>query len=140
MTERATWCSVLAGPAAGAAAPVVEDLRAAADELLRSQHPGARRIGDAIDAWLTFGGDLQSRLGVRPRRGKRSMPQQQRLRARDAALRELAGTIDANPTERARRIAEWSRTGHPLVVAIHAEIGPVPKSPAQVARILRSAD
>lgn len=140
MAPRATWCSVLEAPTTGAGAPVAEDIRVAASELLQSEHPGARRIGAELSAWLSDGGDLQARLGARSPRGKRSMPQVQRMKARDAALRELAVSIDASPTERARRIADMARNRHPLVLAIHAEIAPVPTSPAQVARILRSTD
>ncbi len=140
MQPRATWYSVLQAPTTGPGAPAADDLRAAASELLQSEHPGARRIGAELSAWLSEGGDLQARLGARSRRGKRSMPQVQRMKARDAALRELAGSIDASTTARARRIADMVRSGHPLVLAIHAEIAPVPTSPAQVARILRSTD
>lgn len=134
--ERATWCSVLADTTP---ADPIADVRAAAQYLAAAPDPSARRVGERLAVWLAAGGDLQARLGVRPARGKPSATRTARLRLRDEALRQLAESIDATPTERARVIAEWARQGNPLVRAIHAETTTVPTSPAQVARILRSA-
>ena len=140
MNKRATWCSVIVRPTGEQREPVADDVRVAAEALLACPQPGARRVGMALQAWMRRGGDLQTALGLRPARGKASAPRKAARQARDAALRQLAATIDATTTERARLIARWARSGAPAVRAIHCELAPVPGSPAQLKRILRESE
>lgn len=117
----------------------ITDLREAVDVLQRQDGAGARRVGDALSAWLRDGGDLAKRLGVSVPRGKwgklpsRLTPMQRR----NDALRRLAATLPGSTPQQAEQLAALIANRDPRIEVIRSSVGvALPTSDRQLRRVI----
>lgn len=136
----ASMAAALSGNAPAAREPVeVATSRTAhVAELLRAfDDPAAEWMASCLEQFLTRGGDLQGILGLRPPPGSAHLAPHRigKRGLRDERLCELADSLTAG--DKARALAELIQAAPPVVLALRAEVGVLPTSKAQCARILR---
>jgi hypothetical protein len=113
-----------------------EELREAASILRACPSAAAQHVADALERWLKFGGDLEKRLGVRPRPGYPSAPVTLRCQTRNARIREFALSLRVEGrTAQARAMVAALQAREPQVLALHEELG-LPSSVRQFIRVL----
>lgn len=118
----------------------VENLQQACAILQADGSPAARAVAVGLADFLTRGGDLAARLGLRARRGGAyDLPRNRApLQRRDTLLRGIAAELSGSAKTRAAQIATMVSMGDPRIVAIQRETAArIPTSPTRIASILR---
>lgn len=119
-----------------------EDLREAVWLLRAMNSDAARRVADGLVDWLVTGGDLQSRLGLRPGAGGRwsGGSVAARLKARNELLAALASSTKAPSRSAAAAAIATALAASPALRERVEGFGVgVPLSARQVCRVLAQA-